>query len=147
MINLSLPGFEPVSAMTAAEAFIGADVAAASYGAASAGAAASGAAATGGGLSGFFNTPLSEITIGQAMGGSLLSQGVTGLVGAALQGSKKMPQAGQMPGMESPPTMPIPDDQAAEAARRRRIAEIQNRSGRQSTFLSEEARGERLGAG
>lgn len=143
MINLSLPGFEPVSAAAAAEAFIGADVAAASYGAASGAAAAGGAAS--GGLSGFFNTPLSSITIGQAMGGNLLMQGITGLAGAAFQGSKKMPGAAQMPGMESPPTMPIPDDQAAESARRKRIAEIQNRSGRQSTFLSEE--GQRLGAG
>ena len=144
MIDFSLPGFEPVSAAAAAEAFIGADVAAASYGAASA---ASGAAATGGGLSGFFSTPLSNITVGQAIGGSLLSQGITGLAGSILQGSKKAPGATPFPGMEPPPVMPIPDDQAAEAARRRRIAEIQTRSGRQSTFLSDEGRGDRLGAG
>ena len=148
MINLSLPGFEPVSALTAAEAFIGADVAAASYGAASAAGAAAAAApaAAGGGFSGFFNTPLSNITIGQAIGGSLLTQGITGLVGAAMQGSKKMPGATPMPGMQEPATMPTPDDRAAEDARRKRIAAISQRSGRESTFLSENA-GDRLGAG
>lgn len=139
MLNLSLPGWE-TAALTAAEAFIGADVAAASYGAAS-------AAGAAGGASGFFSTPLSQITVGQAIGGSLLSQGITGLAGAMMQGSQKMPGATPLPGMESPPVMPIPDDQAAQAARRRQIAAIQQRSGRESTFLSDAGRNDRLGAG
>ena len=98
---------------------------------------------------GFFATTLAEMTVGQAIGGSLLTQGLTGLVGAALQGSQKTPSASPtpMPQIESPPVMPIPDDQAAAAERKKRIAEIQNRSGRQSTFLSDEGRGDRLGAG
>lgn len=138
MLNLSLPGWEAA----AIDTIIGGEMA---IGAAAGSGAAAGVGA-GAGLSGFFNTPLSNITVGQAIGGSLLSQGVTGLVGAALQGSKKTPGATPIPGMESPPVMPIPDDQAAEAARRRRIAEIQGRSGRQSTFLSDEG-SNRLGAG
>ena len=144
MINLSLPG-EGVFGLTAAEAFIGGADAAITAGYAVPAA----APALGGGnlISSFFSTPLSDITIGQAIGGSLLTQGITGLAGAAMQGSKKMPGATPMPEIESPPTMPIPDDRAAGVARRRRIAEIQARSGRQSTFLSDEGRSDRLGAG
>ena len=147
MLNLSLPGFEAALPIIVATEGAGALAGAGGImtGAAAAAGAGAGAAA-GGGLSGFFSTPLSQMTIGQAMGGSLLTQGITGLIGAAMQGSQKMPGATPMPGMQEPAVMPAPDDQAAMLARRRKIAAISQRSGRESTFLSENA-GDRLGAG
>ena len=74
--------------------------------------------------------------------GSLLS-GAGSLFGS----TKKAPPPAPIPEMKEPPVMPIPDDQAAQDARRRQIATIQQRSGRESTFLSDEGRGDRLGAG
>jgi len=41
------------------------------------------------------------------------------------------------PTLESPTVMPTPDDEAVKAARRRQIAEVQARSGRASTILSQ----------
>ena len=49
---------------------------------------------------------------------------------------------GKMPEIKSPAAMPTPDGDAVAAARRRKIAEMQNRSGRVSTILSSD---ERLG--
>lgn len=41
------------------------------------------------------------------------------------------------PKQSGPKAMPMPDDQAAEDARRRQIAAVQGRSGRASTILSQ----------
>ena len=94
---------------------------------------------------GFLATKIAEITIGQAIGGSLLTSAVTGGIGALMTGAQKAPAAPAMPEIKSPPVMPAPDDEAAMAARRKRVAEISARSGRESTFLTDE--GDRLGAG
>ena len=73
--------------------------------------------------------------------GSLL-----GGAGAFMGATKKAPPPTPIPEMKEPPVMPSPDDQASVLARRKRIAAISERSGRESTFLSENA-GDRLGAG
>ncbi len=98
------------------------------------------------GVSAFLTTKMAEMTVGQAIGGSLLASAVTGGIGALIQGSQKTPEATPMPQMREPAVMPVPDDQAAQAARRKQTAAISQRSGRESTFLSENA-GDRLGAG
>ena len=74
--------------------------------------------------------------------GSLL-----GAVGSAKSITQKEPKATPLPEPKPVPVMPEPDDQAAQQARRKRIAEIQGRSGRESTFLSDVGQGDRLGAG
>jgi hypothetical protein len=43
----------------------------------------------------------------------------------------------ETPTLESPTVMPTSDDEAVKAARRRQIAEVQARSGRASTILSQ----------
>lgn len=45
------------------------------------------------------------------------------------------------PAVEAPPVMPIPDDKAADAARRRSIAKSMSRRGRQSTILTDPVTG------
>lgn len=57
------------------------------------------------------------------------------------------PKPPPIPALKEPPAMPTPDDAAAEEARRRKIADISSRSGKESTFLSDIGRGDRLGAG
>lgn len=74
--------------------------------------------------------------------GSLL-----GAVGSAKSITQKEQKATPLPEPKPVPVMPEPDDQAATQARRKRIAEIQGRSGRESTFLSDVGQGDRLGAG
>ena len=74
--------------------------------------------------------------------GSLL-----GGAGALLSTTKKPPPPAPLPEIKEPPVMPTPDDRAAMEARRKQIAIIQQRSGRESTFLSDEGRSDRLGAG
>ena len=44
-----------------------------------------------------------------------------------------------LPPLPPPPVMPVPDDEAARRARRRQIATAQNRSGRQSTLLTDQS--------
>lgn len=43
------------------------------------------------------------------------------------------------PTMGAPKEMPMPDDKAAQAAKRRQMASMQTRSGRASTILSDQA--------
>lgn len=73
---------------------------------------------------------------------SLLLGAVGALKGAGEKASTPTP----LPVLKETPAMPAPDDKAAVEARRRRVAEIQGRSGRASTVLTEGA-GEKLGAG
>jgi len=74
--------------------------------------------------------------------GSLL-----GGFGAAKGATQKAPAPAPIPEPKEPAVMPLPNDQAAAAARRKQIASIQGRSGRESTFLSEAGRDDKLGAG
>ncbi len=53
---------------------------------------------------------------------------------AAIKGLTTKP-----PKMGGPKEMPMPDDKAAQAARRRQMASMQTRSGRASTILSDQA--------
>jgi hypothetical protein len=55
-------------------------------------------------------------------------------IGGALLGKKLA--GGGAPQLKAPTVMPLADDQAAQAARRRQIAEMQARGGRASTILS-----------
>lgn len=66
--------------------------------------------------------------------------GIISAVGAAktVLGGKDKPQ------VKAPTPMPMADDAAVEAAKRRKQAEIQARSGRASTILSDTG-GEKLG--
>ena len=43
---------------------------------------------------------------------------------------------GDMPKVETPPTLPQEDSQAVEAAKKKKAAEVKARSGRSSTILS-----------
>ena len=83
-------------------------------------------------------------TIFQAVSaiGSLL-----GGVGAAKSSFAKAPEPKPLPEPKEPPVMPIADDKAARDSRRKQIAAIQGRSGRESTFLSDVGRDDKLGAG
>lgn len=74
--------------------------------------------------------------------GSLL-----GGFGAAKGAVKSAPAPTPLPEPKPVPVMPEPDDAASQLARRKRIAEIQGRSGRESTFLSDVGQNDRLGAG
>jgi len=57
------------------------------------------------------------------------------------------PKTPAPPPLPPPAPMPLPEDDAAtEQARRRKIAETQRRSGRQSTILSDGGGSEKLGA-
>lgn len=51
------------------------------------------------------------------------------------------PASAVAPTVEAPPVMPIPDDKAADAARRRSIAKSMARRGRQSTILTDPVTG------
>lgn len=74
--------------------------------------------------------------------GSLL-----GGFGAAKGALQKAPAPTPIPEPKEPAVMPVPDDKAAMDARRKQIAAIQGRSGRESTFLSGIGQDDRLGAG
>lgn len=63
---------------------------------------------------------------------------------AGLVMANKSRRSPAMPALEKPAAMPAPDDDAMKAAKRRSIAALMNRSGRQSTFLSDPI-GETLG--
>lgn len=64
-------------------------------------------------------------------------------MGGILGGGK----APSPPPLPPPAPMPLPEDtEATQAARRRKIAETQQRSGRMSTILSEGGNVEKLGA-
>lgn len=74
---------------------------------------------------------------------------VSSLLGSAstlFGASKKVPAAPQLPEPIKPETMPTPDDEAAQMARKRKVAEISARSGRASTMLSDIGEGDKLGA-
>ncbi len=79
--------------------------------------------------------------------GPLLLQSAVGAVAGKLVGdlfSDDAPAAtpsAAAPEVEAPPVMPIPDDKAAEAARRRSIAKSMSRRGRQSTILTDPVTG------
>lgn len=63
-----------------------------------------------------------------------------GIGGAAA--SKALTKPAQAPAVQKPAVMPTTDDAAVQAAKRRQAAELQSRSGRQSTILGGD---ERLG--
>ena len=67
-----------------------------------------------------------------------VTKGILGGVSSLFTGG---PQA---PKVKAPAVMPTPDDEAVNAARRRKIAAMQSRSGRVSTILTEGG-DERLG--
>lgn len=70
-----------------------------------------------------------------------------GAVGSAKSATKSAPAPTPLPEPKPVPVMPEPDDAASQLARRKRVAEIQGRSGRESTFLSDVGQNDRLGAG
>ena len=76
---------------------------------------------------------MGEISLGEAVFGTLLAGGSA----LASRGSRPSPPA-PLPPPPPPPVMPVPDDEAAKRARRRQIATAQNRSGRQSTLLTDQ---------
>jgi hypothetical protein len=63
----------------------------------------------------------------------------------ALMGGAPKPQPIVMP--PPPPVIPLPDDDATRKAKRKSVATQVQRSGRQSTMLSNTIAGETLGAG
>ena len=71
--------------------------------------------------------------------------GIAALVGAGVLGGTLLASMGKQqaapavapPAPVAPAVMPIPDDDAAQDARRRQIAASQNRTGRASTVLSQ----------
>lgn len=70
---------------------------------------------------------------------------ITNLFSSLFGGGDK-PQAPPAPVLEPPTPMPMPDDEAVAAAKRRSIAAQMQRSGRQSTLLtSDPVTGETLG--
>lgn len=76
--------------------------------------------------------------LGNALFGTLEGAGAGALAGAAAGGagaSKAMKTA--TPPIPEPAVMPDADEEAVRAARRRQIAEIQARSGRASTILTQ----------
>jgi len=64
--------------------------------------------------------------------GTAIATGVAGLAASKLLSPKA-------PAITQPKAMPTVDDEAAQAARRRQIAEMQARSGRASTILSDDS--------
>lgn len=56
------------------------------------------------------------------------------------------PQTPAAPKVEAPPVMPLPDDEAAKAARKKSIMAQQQRSGRMSTILTDNSGSDTLGA-
>lgn len=77
--------------------------------------------------------------LGNALFGTLQGAGGGALAGAALgaAGAKSAAKAPVTPEVKPPTIMPDSDDEAVKAARRRQIAEVQARSGRASTILSQ----------
>ena len=68
-------------------------------------------------------------------------------LGAISSLTKKSPSAAVAPALEAPKVMPTPDDDAARAAKRRAVAGLAQKRGRQSTILSDPlASGDLLGA-
>lgn len=84
-----------------------------------------------GGLKSFI-APVASV-LGTAYGGPVGSV-LGGLVGGAAAKALSKPKTPDLP---APTVMPGADDEAVKAARRRQIAEIQARSGRASTILSQ----------
>lgn len=80
-----------------------------------------------------------------ALGGSILSAAVgglaTSLMGSLFDDEPAATPSVAAPAVEAPPVMPIPDDKAAQAARRRSIAKSMGRRGRQSTILTDPVTG------
>lgn len=74
------------------------------------------------------------------MGGILKSVG--NVVGSVL-GTNTAPPA--QPAPTPMPALPESDDEAVRAAKRKKAAEIQNRSGRASTILSDSGTSDKLG--
>lgn len=66
---------------------------------------------------------------------STIGQTILGGLGSALVGKALSPKQ-MAPQLPKPAVMPTPDDTTILAAKRRQAAEIQQRSGRQSTILS-----------
>lgn len=64
--------------------------------------------------------------------GGLATGVVGGLIGSALKGKKK-PDAPEVPA----PVMPLPDDEAIRAAKKRSIISQRGRAGRSSTILTD----------
>ena len=94
----------------------------------------------------FFATPIAAMTIGDALLGSLAVGAATTGFGMLAAKGTKTPEASQLPQPIKPETMPTPDDEAAQMARKRKVAEISARSGRASTMLSDIGEGDKLGA-
>lgn len=70
---------------------------------------------------------------------------IMNLFGGLFGGNDK-PAAPAAPVLEAPTPMPLPDDEAVAAAKRRSIAAQMQRSGRQSTLLTNDpVTGETLG--
>lgn len=73
------------------------------------------------------------------MGGILkkVKKAVTGLVGGILGGAD-VPKVPDAPVVTPPTPIPLPDDEAVAAAKRRSIAKQMQRSGRASTMLTQD---------
>lgn len=67
-----------------------------------------------------------------AIGSAILGGVASGVVGKMLA-----PKAKSAPAAPATAVMPTPDDASVQAAKRKRIAEIQGRQGRASTILSD----------
>lgn len=66
-------------------------------------------------------------------------------IGGAVLSKMMAPKAPKAPTVEKPAVMPTPDDDAVRAAKRRSLSGMMNRSGRQSTFLSNDVGSDTLG--
>lgn len=73
------------------------------------------------------------VGLGGLLGGEVASAGLAGVGAKAAVDLTKTPDA---PQLAEPAVMPAPNDDAARAARRRRMLANQQRTGRQSTLLS-----------
>jgi hypothetical protein len=72
------------------------------------------------------------------IGGSLVSGGLLGqLPAAGAQAVTALKSKAKASAPAAPLVMPLPDDAAAQAARRRSIAEQRQRAGRASTILTD----------
>lgn len=87
----------------------------------------------------------------QQMGGTARSNGQmqcdlasAAMILGGISSAKSILSSKDKPEVKAPTPMPMADDAAVEAAKRRKQAEIQARSGRASTILSDTG-GEKLG--
>lgn len=87
---------------------------------------------------GKFVAKIVESAVGALVGGV-----VSSVLGGGGKGGGEAPA---IPAPKEPAVAPVPDDDAARRAERRRLAEIRARSGRASTILSNIADGDKLGA-